>query len=110
MKANGEAATGASLPAEIEALVAPVAVSSYNLRMTIHPTSELQARLDGLARRTGRDVETLAQEALERYTDYEAWFLEQVEIGLAAAEAGQLLEHDEVVARVERRLQQGIRS
>ncbi len=78
--------------------------------MTIHPTPELQAKLDDLARRTGRDVETLAQEALERYVDYEAWFLEQVEIGLAAAEAGQLLEHDEVVARAERRVQQGIRS
>lgn len=78
--------------------------------MIIHSTPELQAKLDDLARRTGRDVETLAREALERYVDYEAWFLEQVEIGLAAAEAGQLLEHDEVVARIEHRLQQRIRS
>jgi predicted transcriptional regulator len=72
--------------------------------MTIHPTPDLKAKLDEIARRTGRDMNALAEEALQRYVDDEAWFLEKVDEGLAQIERGQLLEHDEVIARVEGRL------
>ena len=37
--------------------------------------------------------------------DYERWFIQEVEKGLAAAHKGELLEHDEVVARIEKYLQ-----
>jgi predicted transcriptional regulator len=72
--------------------------------MTIHLTPELGAKLHDIARRTGRDVNAIAQEALERFVAHEAWFLEQVEEGLAQIDGGQLLDHDEVIARVEGRL------
>lgn len=39
--------------------------------MTIHTTPELEAKLNEIARRTGRDVNTIAHEALEQYVDYE---------------------------------------
>jgi predicted transcriptional regulator len=39
--------------------------------MTIHPTPELEAKLTDIARRTGRDVNALAQEALEQYVEAE---------------------------------------
>jgi predicted transcriptional regulator len=32
---------------------------------------------------------------------YDEWFIRQVEIGLAQADRGELLEHEQVVARME---------
>ena len=38
--------------------------------------------------------------------DYERWFIQEVEKGLAAAERGELLEHEEVVERIEKYLEE----
>jgi len=38
--------------------------------------------------------------------DYERWFIREVEKGLAAAERGELLEHEEVVERIEKYLEE----
>jgi predicted transcriptional regulator len=46
----------------------------------------------------------LAREAIERLVDYDDWFLREVEKGLAQIEPGETLGHDEVGARLERRL------
>ena len=36
-------------------------------------------------------------QAIERYLDYEEWFVSAVNLGLKDAEAGELVEHDAVV-------------
>lgn len=39
-------------------------------------------------------------------TDYDSWFIQEVEKGQSQADQGELIDHDEVVARIERRLQE----
>jgi predicted transcriptional regulator len=40
------------------------------------------------------------QEAVERFMDYDEWFIREVEKGLAQIDAGELLEHEEVGNRL----------
>ena len=69
--------------------------------MEIDLSPELQARLNQIASQQGRDSKSLVREAVERLVSYDDWFLRQVEIGLAQAERGELLEHEDVVNRME---------
>lgn len=78
--------------------------------MEVHLSPEKEALLHQLAARTGRDTAQLVQEAVERLLDYDAWFIQEVEKGLAQANRGELIDHDDVVKRIERRLQQKRRS
>ena len=70
--------------------------------MQINLPPELQAKLDRIAAKQGREPESLVNEAVERLVGYDEWFIRQVEIGLAQVERGEVLEHEEVVARVEK--------
>jgi predicted transcriptional regulator len=72
--------------------------------MDIRLNADLQAKLTKLAAQRGRDPEMLAQEAIERFVDYDAWFIAEVERGLAQIERGEVLSHDEVGARLEKLL------
>jgi predicted transcriptional regulator len=69
--------------------------------MEIELSPELQAKLERIASEQGRDTKSLVKEAVERLVGYDEWFLRQVEIGLAQADRGELLEDDEVAARME---------
>jgi len=69
--------------------------------MEVQLSAEKQARLQDFAARTGREPSQLIVEAVDRMLEYEERFIEAVEIGRAAAQRGELLEHDEVVARNE---------
>ena len=69
--------------------------------MEIELSPELQAKLDRIASQQGRDTKSLVKEAVERLVGYDEWFLRQVEIGLAQADRGELLEDNEVAARIE---------
>jgi predicted transcriptional regulator len=46
----------------------------------------------------------LIREAIERAVDYDDWFIREVEKGLAQIDAGQVLTHDAVGARLEQKL------
>ncbi|MBV8553141.1 MAG: hypothetical protein JOY54_17730 [Acidobacteriaceae bacterium] len=72
--------------------------------MEVHFNPEQEARLHQLATRTGRNPEQVVVEAIDRMLDYDERFLTAVEEGRAAARRGDLLEHDEVVARIEQML------
>lgn len=69
--------------------------------MEIEFSPELQAKLERIASQQGRDTKSLVHEAVERLVGYDAWFLRQVEVGLAQADRGELLEDNEVAARME---------
>jgi len=69
--------------------------------MEVNLNPDLQARLAQLAAQQGRDAEALACEAIERLVDYDEWFIAEVEKGLAAADRGELLTHEEVGHRLE---------
>jgi len=72
--------------------------------MDVILTPELQAKLDKVAAQQGRDVQSLVQEAVQRLVDYDQWFVREVEKGLAQIERGEVLEHEEVGARLEKLL------
>ena len=65
-------------------------------RMEVKLSPTTQAKLARIAAERGRDTEAVAQEAIERFVEYDEWFLREVEAGLAAAERGDLIDHDEV--------------
>ena len=70
--------------------------------MEVHFSPDTEARLRDAAVRTGKATAQLVEEAVDRMLEYDARFIEAVEAGRAAARRGELLEHDEVVERVER--------
>jgi predicted transcriptional regulator len=71
--------------------------------MQLDLTPELQAKLNRLADERGLQPEALVQEAVERLLESDDWFLRQVEFGLAEADHGDLISHDEVRKRIEHR-------
>jgi predicted transcriptional regulator len=64
--------------------------------MEVHLSPTLESQLAQVAAERGTDAETLAKEAIERFLDYDAWFLREVDKGLAAADRGEFVEHDDV--------------
>ena len=79
---------------------------TYTGGMEINLSPELQAKLDRIASQQGRDAESLVHEAVERLADYDQWFIRQVEKGLAQVDRGEVLEHEEVAARMEKLIAQ----
>jgi len=71
--------------------------------MEIHLSADLQAKLTHLAAQEGRDSGTLIVEAIERMVEYDQWFLSEVEKGIAAADRGEFMEHDDVIKLVNTR-------
>jgi len=64
--------------------------------MEVQFSPELQEKLNRIATKQGRDSQSLVQEAVERLVDYDEWFLREVQKGLAAADRGEFVEHDEI--------------
>lgn len=64
--------------------------------MEVNLNPDLQARLTRLAADRGSDAGTLVQEAVERLVDHDEWFLREVREGLAAADRGELIDHEDV--------------
>jgi predicted transcriptional regulator len=70
--------------------------------MEVHLTPDVEAKLARLAAEQGRNAEALAQEVIEHFVDYDAWFIREVEKGLAQIDRSELLTHEEVGERVEK--------
>ena len=64
--------------------------------MEVPLTPDLQKKLSRLAAEQGRDSQSLVVEAVERLLNYDEWFLREVEKGIAAADHGELTEHEEI--------------
>jgi len=72
--------------------------------MELNVPPDLETRLARAADRRGIAAEALALEAIERAVEYDDWFLREVEKGLAQIERGEVLTHEDVGARLEKRL------
>jgi predicted transcriptional regulator len=70
--------------------------------MEVHLSPDKEARLRQFATRTQRDVARVVEEAVDRMLEDDARFIEAIEEGRVSARRGDLLEHDEVVERIER--------
>lgn len=71
--------------------------------MEVRLKPDLQAKLTRLATEQVRDSESLVVEAVERMVNYDEWFLQEVEKGIAAADRGEFVDHEEVKKLIDRR-------
>jgi len=74
------------------------------MEVTLNP--DVQSKLARLAAEGGRDAEALAREAIERFVDYDEWFVNEAKKGLDQIARGEVLTHEEVGARLEKSLTQ----
>jgi predicted transcriptional regulator len=77
--------------------------------MTVSKTTTVRVggptlkRLDGFARATSRSRTWVINQAIERYLDYEEWFVGEVEAALAEAKSGKVVPHELVARKWERK-------
>jgi predicted transcriptional regulator len=71
--------------------------------MEINLNIDLQAKLARLAAERGRDTQALVQEAIERFVDHDDWFVREVEKGLAAADRGEFIDHEDIGKLINKR-------
>ena len=71
--------------------------------MELNLRPDPQAKLAVLAAEQGCGAEALIEKAVKRLVNYDAWFLAEVEKGLAEAERGELIDHEDVVKMIEQR-------
>jgi predicted transcriptional regulator len=72
--------------------------------MEVNLSTDLEGKLARAADRRGVSAEALIREAIERAVDYDDWFIREVEKGLAQIDAGQVLTHEAVGARLDEKL------
>ena len=72
--------------------------------MEVHLSPETETRLREAATQRGKDTSQLVEQAVNQMLNYEADFIRAVEEGREAAARGDLIEHDEVVRRIEQKL------
>jgi predicted transcriptional regulator len=77
--------------------------SSYTDGMEVRFSSELEQKINRIAVQQGRNSESVVREAVERFMEYDDWFLREVEEGIAAADRGEFIEHDEIGRLIESR-------
>jgi len=73
--------------------------------MEVNLTVDQLEQLKKLASSTGRRADELVREAIDNLLAYNDWFKKEVEIGLAQVTQGDLVEDEEVLARINRIIQ-----
>jgi len=71
--------------------------------MEVHFSAELQAMLARLAAEQGCNAEALVKQPVERFVNFDEWFMREVEKGISAADRGEFVEHDEIGKLIESR-------
>jgi predicted transcriptional regulator len=71
--------------------------------MEVHLPPDVETRLVRLASEQGRDTAALVQEAAVRLVDYDEWFSRELDLGLAAADRGDFVAHEDVRKLVDKR-------
>jgi predicted transcriptional regulator len=70
--------------------------------MEVYFAPETEAQLNQLAASQGKAVEQVVEETVARMLQRQAQFIEGVNRGIAAADRGDLIDHAEVVKRIDR--------
>ena len=70
--------------------------------MEVQLTPEEQAQLAQVARRTDRDAEEVAREAIHSFLQSERTYIEAVETGLASLDRGEHISHEDAGKRIEK--------
>ena len=70
--------------------------------MEIHFSPNTEAQLKEFAARKGKDAAQVVEETVSNMLQRQARFVEGVERGIASADRGDLVDHEEQVSRIER--------
>ena len=70
---------------------------------TVRMEGRILKRVDGLANAMSRSRAWVINQAVERFLDYEEWFVAEVKQALKEAERGRVVEHGTVSKRWERK-------
>ena len=65
---------------------------------TVRTDGETAHRLNALASRLDRSRNYLVNQALKEYLEAHAWQIEKIQEGIEAADSGQVIAHEEVMA------------
>ena len=66
---------------------------------TVRIHDDVLGRIDGLAKSLSRPRSWVITQAIERFLEYEEWFVKEVKDGLVEVERGEITTHEEVVDR-----------
>ncbi len=66
---------------------------------TVRLDDDIMDRVDGLAKVLSRSRSWVINQAIDRFLEYEEWFVQEVKDGLAEVEKGEIADHGEVIAR-----------
>ena len=81
----------------------PHFVFSRNLKvMEVHFAADVETRLQQVAFANGKDVEQLVKDTVSRMLENQARFIAGVQRGVDQADRGELVEHKDVVDRIDR--------
>jgi predicted transcriptional regulator len=73
--------------------------------MEVHFSPELQAKVESAAAANRSGADEYVQQLVESYVDHDAWFRQEVAVGLAQLDRGEFLTHEEVGARLQKKFQ-----
>ena len=72
--------------------------------MEVSLSPDQEARVRSLAAQRGAEAADVVRSMVQQVLDYEDWFATEVDKGLTQADRGELVDHAEVVRRMEARL------
>jgi predicted transcriptional regulator len=75
------------------------------VNMEVHLPQNQEVQLNELSAKTGRGTDDLVQEAVAQLLAQNAWFKQQVQVGIDQMARGEGFDEEEMDARVERKLQ-----
>ncbi len=78
-------------------------MSAAEKTTTIRMDGRTLKRVDGLARAMSRSRAWVIKQALDHYLDYEEWFVRKVEGALKQADAGDVIDHEDLAKDWERK-------
>jgi len=70
--------------------------------MEVNISPDVETRLRQVASANGKDAEQLVKETVDRMLESQACFMAGVQRGIEQADRGELVKHQEVVARIDR--------
>jgi predicted transcriptional regulator len=74
--------------------------STKSIVLTARISPALSKKLDGYAKITGSTKSRAVEKMLQYHIDYDTWFVKEVQKGIASADRGDLIPHEEVFRKI----------
>jgi predicted transcriptional regulator len=77
---------------------------------TVRTDGETVKRLDRLAAQLDRSRNYLVNQAIQEYLELHAWQIQKIEAGIAAADRGDVIPHEDVMSEMDALIEEKIRA